>query len=163
MSKTCRYDWSPRGDAQAGNAELVVAAGEAARANGKAIWKPDGAATSVSVQLDTAGPGLPQGPIADAVRGPISLSAQAVVGDKIVTLDALKLTAGPLGLEASARCDRAADRLESTVALRAAEPGPLGPFVGGATWRRPTHRGEARSYRTVEPTAGDDRGHRWRR
>ncbi|GEP53598.1 translocation/assembly module TamB domain-containing protein [Reyranella soli] len=124
-----------RGDAQAGNAELVVAAGEAARANGKAIWKPDGAATSVLVQLDTAGPGLPQGRIADAVREPISLSAQAVIGDKIVTLDALKLTAGPLGLEASARFDRTADRLEGTVTLRAAEPGPLGPFVSGATWR----------------------------
>lgn len=124
-----------RGDAQAGNAELVVAAGEAARANGKAIWKPDGGSTSVSVQLDTAGPGLPQGPIADAVREPIALSARAVVGDTIVTLDELKLTAGTLGLEASARYDRAADRLAGDVTLRAAAPGVLAPFVSGATWR----------------------------
>lgn len=124
-----------RGDAQAGNAELVVSAGEAARANGKATWKPDGAATSVAVQLDTAGPGLPPGRIADAVREPISLSASAVIGDSIVTLDELKLSTGPLGLEASARYDRTADRLDGTVTLRGAEPGPLGPFVGGATWR----------------------------
>src|SRR4029450_10335472 len=54
-----------RGDAKAGNAELVVSAGEAARANGKATWKPNGADTSVSVQLDSAGPGLPQSRIAD--------------------------------------------------------------------------------------------------
>lgn len=124
-----------RGDARAGNAELVVSAGEAARANGKATWKPDGAATSVSVQLDTAGPGLPQGRIADVMREPISLSARAVVGDRLVTLDELKLSAGTLGLEAAARYDRTADRLEGTVTLRADEPGPLAPFVSGATWR----------------------------
>ena len=62
-----------RGDARAGNAELVVAAGEAARANGKATWGPDGAATVVSVQLDTAGPGLPQGRVGDVMREPIAL------------------------------------------------------------------------------------------
>jgi translocation and assembly module TamB len=82
-----------RGDARAGNAELVVAAGEAARANGKATWQPDGAATTVSVQLDTAGPGLPQGRIADAMRDPIALTARAVVDDQIVTLNELKLNA----------------------------------------------------------------------
>jgi translocation and assembly module TamB len=123
------------GDAQTGNAELVVSAGEAARANGKATWGPKDGATSVSVQLDTAGPGLPQGRIADVVRAPIALSAQAVVGDKIVTLSEAKLTAGTLGLQASARYDRGADRLEGVVALRSAEPGTLAPFVGGVTWR----------------------------
>ena len=65
-----------RGDARAGNAELVVSAGDAARANGKATWEPNGAATAVSVQLDTAGPGLPQGRMADVVREPIALSAR---------------------------------------------------------------------------------------
>ncbi len=124
-----------RGDAKAGNAELVVAAGEAARANGKATWKPDGADTSVALQLDTAGPGLPRGPVADALREPISLGARGVVGDRIVTVDAVKLSAGPLGLEASVRYDRMADRFDGTVSVRAAEPGPLAPFVSGATWR----------------------------
>ena len=90
---------------------------------------------SVSVQLDTAGPGLPQGRVADAVREPITLSARAVVDDKIVTLSEARLSAGTLGLEASARYDRAADRLEGVIAVRAAEPGTLAPFVGGATWR----------------------------
>jgi translocation and assembly module TamB len=124
-----------RGDARAGNAELVVSAGEAARANGKATWAPDGAATSVSVQLDTAGPGLPQGRIADAVREPITLSARAVVGDQIVTLNELKLKAATLGVEASARYDRSADRLEGVIALSTVEPGALAPFAGGVTWR----------------------------
>ena len=95
-----------RGDARAGNAELVVAAGEAARANGKATWGPDGAATVVSVQLDTAGPGLPQGRVADVMREPIALTARAVVDDQIATLNELKLNAGTLGVEASARYDR---------------------------------------------------------
>ncbi|HEX9328562.1 MAG TPA: hypothetical protein VF915_18695, partial [Reyranella sp.] len=87
-----------RGDAQTGNAELVVSAGEAARANGKATWQPKDGATAVSVQLDTAGPGLPQGRVADAVREPIALSVRALVGDKIVTLSEAKLSAGTLGL-----------------------------------------------------------------
>ncbi len=124
-----------RGDARAGNAELVVAAGDAARANGKATWGPDGAATVVSVQLDTAGPGLPQGRVGDVMREPIALTARAVVDDQIVTLNELKLNAGTLGVEASARYDRTADRLEGVIAVRAAEPGTLAPFVGGATWR----------------------------
>jgi len=124
-----------RGDAQAGNAELVVSAGDAAHANGKATWKPNGAGTSVSVKLDTAGPGLPQGRIADLAREPIVLSADAVVGDSLVTLDRLKVTAGTLGLEAQASYDRAADRLKGTLKLQAAEPGALAPFVRGATWR----------------------------
>ena len=55
--------------------------------------------------------------------------------DQIVTLNELKLNAGTLGVEASARYDRAADRLEGIIAVRAAEPGTLAPFVGGATWR----------------------------
>ncbi|SEP47090.1 autotransporter secretion inner membrane protein TamB [Rhodospirillales bacterium URHD0017] len=124
-----------RGDARAGSAELVVSAGDAARANGKATWVPDGAATSVSVQLDAAGPGLPQGRIADAVREPVTLRARAVVDDQIVTLNELKLKAATLGVEGTARYDRTADRLEGVMALSAAEPGALAPFAGGVTWR----------------------------
>ena len=51
------------------------------------------------------------------------------------TLSELKLNAGTLGVEASARYDRTADRLEGVITVHAAEPGTLGPFVGGVTWR----------------------------
>lgn len=152
-----------RGDAKAGNAELVVSAGEAARANGKATWKPDGAATSVAVQLDAAGPGLPQGRVGDALREPIALSARAVVGDSMVTLDDFRLAAGTLALEASGRYDRTADRLEGNAVLRAAAPGALGPFVAGATWRglhlevRPDLAGLSRQPKgTIKVTGGAD-------
>ena len=152
-----------RGDARAGNAELVVSAGEAARANGKATWEPDGAATSVSVQLDTAGPGLPQGRIADAVREPIALSARAVVGDQIVTLNELKLKAGTLGVEASARYDRTADRLEGVIAVQRCRAGYAWPVRRRCDVARPAHRDEGRSQRPVDPAAGHDHDHRRRR
>lgn len=124
-----------RGDAHAGKAELTVSAGDAARATGLATWQPRDGATAVSVQLDSAAPGAPQGRWGDAVRGPIVLKAAAVIDDRLVTISEAMFTAGALGLEASARYDRAADRLEATATVRADEPGALGAFTGGATWR----------------------------
>jgi len=124
-----------RGDANAGSADLTISAGDAATATGKANWEPKGAATAVSVRLDTAGPGLPQGALADVARGPMSLSADAVIDENAVTLSDAKLTTGPVGLAASGRYDRAGDRLDATVILQAAEPGPFGAFLGGASWR----------------------------
>lgn len=124
-----------RGDENAGNADLTLSAGDVARATGKAIWARKGAALSVSAQLDAAGPGLPQGMLADAVRGPISLKAEATVEDKLVTLSEARLSVGPLGVVASGRYDRAGDRLEATATLEAAEPGPFGPLMGGIAWR----------------------------
>ena len=140
-----------RGDAKAGGAELVVSAGDAARANGKATWEPNGAATSVTIQLDTAGPGLPQGRIADAVREPIALSARAVVGDQIVTLSEAKLSAGTLGVEASGQYDRTADRLEGVITVRAAEPGHAWPVRRRRDLARLAYRDEGRSQRRCRP------------
>ena len=122
-----------RGDAKAGGAELVVAAGDAARAKGTANWEPRDGATSVTIQLDTAGPGLPQGRIADAVRQPIVLSAGRSSAT-IDTLTELRLTAGPLGVthRPASTAPPTASRAPS---LRADEPGTFGPFVDGVTWR----------------------------
>jgi translocation and assembly module TamB len=124
-----------RGDATAGNAELTVAAADAARANGKVTWQPKDGATGVSVQLDTAGPGLPKGNLADAVRAPMSLTAQATIDDKLATLSEARLVAGPHAIEMTARYDRSADRVEGTARLRSTETGALGPLVGGVAWR----------------------------
>lgn len=124
-----------RGDANAGNAELTVAAADAARANGKVTWQPKDGATAVSVQIETAAPGLPKGNVADAVRGPISLTAQATIDEKLATLSEARLVAGPHSAEVSARYDRSADRVEGTARLRSTETGVLAPLVGGVTWR----------------------------
>lgn len=124
-----------KGDARAGTAELTVAAGDVANATGKATWEPKDGATAVVVKLDGAGPGLPQGAIADVVRQPILLSVQAVVGDKLVTVSEATLKAATLNLSATARYDRVADRLEATATARADEPGALGPLAGGASWK----------------------------
>lgn len=123
------------GDVREGKAEIEVTAGDAARAKGEAVWQQEDGATALSVRLDAAGPGLPASPIADAVRQPIALVAQAVIDDRAVRLDRATLTAGPLGLEAQARFDRAAERLEGKLSLHADEPGPLASLLDGATWR----------------------------
>lgn len=124
-----------RGDAQAGKAELTVSAGDAAQATGRVAWEPSGGATVVSAQLDAAGPGLPEGPLADLARGPVVLTVDATIDDKLVTVSVLKFTAGTLGLDGSARYDRVADRLGATATLHANEPGALGPLTSGARWR----------------------------
>jgi|GEM_PF-651803 len=124
-----------RGDATAGSAELSLSAGDAATATGKATWEPRGTSTAVSVRLEAAGPGLPPGPLADAARGPSSLTADATVDDALVTLTEAKLTAGSLGIVASGRYDRAADRLQATATLDAIEPGAFGALLGGVGWR----------------------------
>lgn len=124
-----------RGDATAGSAELSLSAGDAATANGRATWQPQGAATTVSVRLEAAGPGLPPGPLADAARGPVSLAADATVDEALVTLTEARLAAGPLGIVASGRYDRAGDRLEATATLDSTEPGAFGALLGGVGWR----------------------------
>lgn len=124
-----------RGDATAGSAELSLTAGDAATATGKATWKPQAETTVVSVRLEAAGPGLPPGPLADAARGPSSLAVEAVVDEKLVTLTEAKLTAGPFGIVASGRYDRAGDRLDAKVTLDAAEPGSFAALLSGIGWR----------------------------
>lgn len=117
-----------KGDAASGSGELTVSAGDAVTAKGNAHWQPNGAATSVSVRLDVAGKGLPDGQ-------PIALSAEATVDDETASLTGSTLTAGPLSLSATGRYDRGADRLDGTLIARSEEPGPLAPRLGGVTWR----------------------------
>ncbi len=124
-----------RGDATAGSGELSLSAGNAATASGKVTWKPQGATTALSVRLEAAGPGLPPGPLADAARGPISLAIDATVDDRQVILSEARFGTGPLGIVASGRYDRAADRLEATATLDAAEPAGFGALVRGVGWR----------------------------
>lgn len=124
-----------RGDAHSGQADLTVSAGDAARATGKANWEPRDGATAVSLQLHGAAPGAPRGRWGDVMRGPIVFKADGVIDDKVVTVSKATLSGGTLGLEAAARYDRPADRLEATATVRADEPGALGSFMGGVMWR----------------------------
>lgn len=124
-----------RGDARAGDVELTLSAGDAANGTGKATWRPRDAATEVSVRLETRGPGLPAGAIADALRGPIVLTADAVIDDAAATLSAARLTAGTLELASSGRYDRKADKLAGTLSLRSPEPGTFSALAGGIAWR----------------------------
>jgi translocation and assembly module TamB len=117
-----------KGDAATGNAELTVSAGDAVTAKGTAQWRPDGAGTAVSVHLDASGKELPD-------AGPVSLTAEATVDNKMAILSSSTLTAGPLNLAAAARYDRVADRLDATATARSDAPGPLAPRLGGVNWR----------------------------
>jgi translocation and assembly module TamB len=117
-----------KGDAATGNGELTVSAGDAVTAKGTAQWRPDGAGTAVSVHLDASGKELPD-------AGPVSLTAEATVDNKMATLSSSTLTAGPLNLAATARYDRVADRLDATATARSDAPGALAPRLGGVNWR----------------------------
>lgn len=124
-----------KGDARAGNADLSVSAADAVTATGKATWQPRDKATEVELRLDVAGPGLPKGPLTDALRGPLTLTATASVDDKLVALREARLALGPLAVVATGRYDRTADRLQATTTVEAAEPGPFAPLLAGASWR----------------------------
>lgn len=124
-----------RGDAQSGSGDLTLSAGDVARAEGKASWGPHDGATEVTVQLDTAAPGLPAGALADAVRGPATLRAEATVSQETAILRTLTFRLGPLNLDGSARYDRKTDHLDAKAALGAGEPGPFAPLLGGLQWR----------------------------
>lgn len=124
-----------RGDARTGQAELNVAAADAVRVTGKLTWEPQGDSTRVVAHIDSAAPGLPQNPVADALRGPIRLDAQATIDDKVVVLSGFKLATAPLTVDATARYDIKGDRLDATATVDSQEPGALGPLAGGASWR----------------------------
>ena len=124
-----------KGDARTGNAELSVSAADAVTATGKATWQPRDKTTEVVLRLDAAGPGLPKGPLTDALRGPLTLTANASLDDKLVTLQEARLALGPLAVVATGRYDRTADRLQATTTVAAAEPGAFAPLLAGAGWR----------------------------
>lgn len=124
-----------RGDARTGQADLNVAAADAVRVTGKLTWEPNGDATNVVARIESAAPGLPQNPVADALRGPIRLDAQATIDDKVVVLSGFKLATAPLTVDASGRYDIKGDRLDATATIDSKEPGALGPLAGGVAWR----------------------------
>jgi translocation and assembly module TamB len=125
-----------KGDRTDGKAELTAAAGDAVSSNGNVHWHRDGNATAVSLQLSAVGPGLPDSPIARMLRAPATLSGEATLDDAgllIVKQAALKV--GPAQLDATARYDTVADKLEATANVQAAEAGPLSDLAGGVKWR----------------------------
>jgi len=125
-----------KGDRSDGTADLTAAAGEAVTSNGAARWHRDGTATALSLQLSAVAPGLPDSPIARMLRAPATLTGEATFDDAgllIVKQAALKV--GPAQIDATARYDTAADKLEATANLQAAEAGPLSDLAGGVKWR----------------------------
>ncbi|MCW5734930.1 MAG: translocation/assembly module TamB domain-containing protein [Enhydrobacter sp.] len=128
-----------KGDRSNGQADLTAAAGDAVSSNGSVRWEREGNATVISLQLSAVGPGLPDSPLARMLRNPATLNGEATFDDAGVLLvkrAALKL--GPAQLDATARYDMAADRLEAAVSLQASEAGPLSDLAGGAKWRNLT-------------------------
>jgi translocation and assembly module TamB len=125
-----------KGDRNEGAAELTAAAGDAVTSSGKARWQRGGNATALSLQLSAEGPGLPDSPVARLLRAPATLTGEATLDDAgllIVKQAALKV--GPAQLDATARYDTAADKLDATATVQSSEPGPLSELAGGVRWR----------------------------
>ncbi len=128
-------DLRAKGDAQAGKAEIRAAAGDAVTANGVLEWQPRDGATGATLRFDGAGPGLPAGALADALRGGLRVDADALVNDRRIDLLKATVTAGPQSVEATGRYDRQSDRLSAAITLRSPEPGALEALAGGVAWR----------------------------
>jgi translocation and assembly module TamB len=125
-----------KGDRERGTADLVASAGDAVTSNGGVRWQREGNATAVSANLSVVGPGLPDSPIARLLRAPATLNADLTLDDAgllVVKQSALKV--GPAQLDATARYDTKADKLDATAKLQAAEAGPLSDLAGGVQWR----------------------------
>lgn len=124
-----------KGDRNAGNAALTVAAGDAVQANGAARWTPDGQSTALSLDLSAAGPGLPDSPLGRLLRQPATLKGNAVL-DPSGALDvrSLSLTAGPATVDATAHYEATADTLKAAAKLRTGAAGPLADLAGGVDW-----------------------------
>jgi translocation and assembly module TamB len=125
-----------QGDRSDGKAELTAAAGDAVTSNGAARWHREGSATALSLQLSAVGPGLPDSPIARLLRAPASVAGEATFDDAgLLTVKQAVLKIGPAQLDATARYDTAADKLEAKAHLQAAEAGPLSDLAAGVRWR----------------------------
>jgi translocation and assembly module TamB len=118
-----------KGDASAGEGEVFLAAGEAARATGRAHWQPAGAGTAFSLQLKADGTELAKW------VGPATLEVEASVDAATVVLSRASLTTSPINLAASGRYERQRDHLDLTASARSPEPGPLAPLADGIAWR----------------------------
>lgn len=125
-----------KGDRAGGAGQFTVGAGDALTSNGSARWQRDAGATAVSLDLDLAGPGLPDGPIGRLLRSPATLAGEAALDDSgVLTVRKATLKGGPASLDATARYDTSADKLVATVDLQANEAGPLADLAAGVTWR----------------------------
>ena len=125
-----------KGDRTDGKADLTAAAGDAVTSNGSVRWHRDGAAMAISLQLSAVGPGLPDSPIARMLRAPATLTGEATFDDAgLLMVKQAALKVGPAQLDATARYDTAADKLEATANLQAVEAGPLSDLAGGVKWR----------------------------
>jgi translocation and assembly module TamB len=125
-----------KGDRNQGTAELVSGAGDAVTSNGGIRWQREGDATAVSVNLSLVGPGLPDSPVARLLRAPATLTAEATFDDAgllVVKQSALKV--GPAQLDATARYDTKADKLDATAKVVTGDSGPLSDLAAGARWR----------------------------
>lgn len=124
-----------KGDARAGMAEIKVSADDAVHANGRLDWQPRDGATAATLRFEGAGPGLPAGAVADALRQPIRLEAEAVVDDRRIDLSKGVLSSGPQTVEAAGTYDRRSDRVSGSVLVRSPEPAALAGLTSGVTWR----------------------------
>jgi hypothetical protein len=144
--RSCRCAWSPA--AIPGPAMPARRGGRrAARANGKATWGRTARDHGIRPARHR-GTRLPQGRRVRCVRRSRSGRGRSSTTDRHV--ERARLNARYARVEASARYDRAVDRLE--VSSRCGLPAGRCPFAGGATVARPAHR-TGRSQRPVDPAA----------
>jgi len=125
-----------KGDRADGKAELTASAGDAVSSSGNVSWRRDGTATAISLQLTAVGPGLPDSPAARMLRTPATLTGEATFDDAgLLIVKQAALKTGPAQIDATARYDTAADKLEATARMQARESGSLSDLAGGVTWR----------------------------
>lgn len=124
-----------KGDARAGTAQVKASADDAVTANGTLDWQPRDGAIAATLRFEGAGPGLPAGPVADALRQPIRVEAAALLDDRRVDLAKATVTSGPQTVEATGSYDRQGDRMVGTVTARSPEPGALAGLAPGVSWR----------------------------
>lgn len=125
-----------KGDRNRGEAEFTSGAGDALTSTGNARWQRADAATAISANLSVVGPGLPDSPIARVLRTPATLATEATLDDAgVLVVKQATLKAGPAQLDATARYDTKADKLDATAQLQAPDAGPLSDLMEGVHWR----------------------------
>lgn len=123
------------GDARQGTAELTFNGGDAMTSQGSLTWRPDGATTLVALKFEATAPGLPDGPLARIVRNPLRFTGQATISETMIDVRELTVTAESIRLRATAKYGVKDHRIDSEIAIAAAEAGGLRDVLGGVTWR----------------------------
>lgn len=130
------FKFTVKGDRANGTAELSVAAGDAVTSTGQANWRPAANGTAIELKVTEAAPGLPDSPLARLLHNPATVLGNATIDNAgVVTVPSLTLSIGPLKVEAKARYDQQADKLDATTTITTAEAGPLADLAGGVDWR----------------------------